>query len=136
MIEISRRKLRKTQWFEFWAISKSDAYAITCHWTPSMTFWTISRSPVLYLQFILCYMSHIIWLIETLPVWLKNFGALVGSPLIQNLFSSTRSIPVHMYMLDWFFARKFQIFEFFRLLSDFGIHRDASFSIQRLQSSI
>ena len=25
--------------FEFWAISKSNAYAVMCYWPPSMTFW-------------------------------------------------------------------------------------------------
>ena len=38
-------KISKTKWFEFWAYSKSHAYAVTCIWHLPRTFWAYSRYP-------------------------------------------------------------------------------------------
>ena len=45
VIDISRRKIRKTEWFGFCANSKSNAYAKMWQWHPSMAFCAISRNP-------------------------------------------------------------------------------------------
>ena len=61
-------KIRETKWFEFWAYSKSHAYAGTCIWHLPRTFWAYPRYPPYH--YIDCYRTiwrqNLVWQIQSI----------------------------------------------------------------------
>ena len=99
VIDISRRKIRKTGWFEFCANSKSNAYAIVWQWHPSMDFCAISRTPRKKFQFFIKN-DHFLKVKKNLEIFIFRFHATYRRLKQERKILKSKNLSIYSFIIN------------------------------------